>query len=307
MQRRVKRIYPTFLAVLGCYLVLSVLFPSESKIPGHTWPAAKYILENVLFLPGIFHIVPIITVAWSLSFEFAFYLFVPFMALILSRHQDKRQRIALLSLIWVLFSAAEAFLFHATHIRMLSFVSGMLLQEVTAGQKVRSLVGRRGQWISIGALAVTASYHFAVQPKYPAGPLGTVASVLLMSAAIFSFVLHALEYPGFLQKVCTWRPMRYWGNISYSYYLAHGITLKALATLLASVRPPLNSVLMFCIALGAGLAATWVSASLLYLLVEKPLSLAPKRQHISTGVAVLGSAPWWLRKGRPAAETAGNP
>jgi peptidoglycan/LPS O-acetylase OafA/YrhL len=262
----------------------------------------------VFFLPGIFRIVPIITVAWSLSFEFAFYLFVPFITLIVSREgENRRRRIALLGAMWVLFALSEAFLFHGTHIRMLSFVSGMLLQEITTNRNVATFVTGRGQWISICALVVTASYHFAVQSKHVVGPLG-VLSVALMSAAIFWFVLHALEYPGALQKVCTWRPMRYWGNISYSYYLAHGITLKALATLLARLQLQSHPVLTYFMALAIGLVATWVSASVLYLLVEKPLSLAaPKKQRAHAGAAVLGPLPWWLRKGRTAAETAGNP
>ena len=283
LQRRVRRIYPTFLVVLSCYLVLSVLFPSESKIPTHTWSAAKYILENVLFLPGFFRIVPIITVAWSLSFEFAFYLSVPLVVFIFGDYrQDRVRRITLLSAMWVLFSLLEVFFFNGTHIRMLSFVSGMLLQEVTAGGQISSLLTRRGQWISVFAVVVTASYHFAFQSREFGLHTSGALSVMLMSAAIFAFALYTLEYPGVLRKVCTFSPVRYWGNISYSYYLAHGITLKALATLVERVRPERHPILMYFGVLAAGLVATWVSASVLYLLVEKPLSFTAKKQHART-------------------------
>ncbi|RYE73175.1 MAG: acyltransferase, partial [Oxalobacteraceae bacterium] len=64
MGRRIQRIYPTFLAILATYCVLSVVFPAQSKIPqeGAFW----YLLQNLLLLPGMLPIEPMITVAWSL-------------------------------------------------------------------------------------------------------------------------------------------------------------------------------------------------------------------------------------------------
>jgi exopolysaccharide production protein ExoZ len=307
LRRRVKRIYPTFLAVLAGYLVLSVVFPSESKIPAHSWAAAKYIAENIFFLPGFFPIVSIITVAWSLSFEFAFYLSVPLIVLLLSHGKNDRvRRIALLSALWVGFVLLEAFFQHGTHIRMLSFLSGMLLQETVASGSVRSFVTAKLQWASVSALVVIASYHFAFEPKDWATRASGVFCVALMSVAIFCFVLSALEFPGTLQEVCTWKPLRYWGNISYSYYLAHGITLKALATLLARMQPREHSVLTYFGAIVVGLAASWVTASLLYLLVEKPLSLTSKKQRAPIEIPAPASFPLWMRRDGAAAEASGN-
>jgi peptidoglycan/LPS O-acetylase OafA/YrhL len=306
LRRRVERIHPTFLAVLSGYLMLSMASPSESKIPVHTWAAAKYVVANVFLLPGFFRIVPIVTVAWSLSFEFAFYLTVPILVFILGRQrQDSLRRVALLAGMWGIFLFFEAFLFHGSQIRMLSFISGMLLQEVTASGKIRAYLTRKGQWVSVFVLVFAASYHFAV-PLKGWGPHSGVLSIALMSVAIFCFVLYSLEYRGALQKVCTWRPMRYWGNISYSYYLAHGITLKGMARLLERMQPAHHPVLIYFATLVAGLAATWVSATVLYLFVEKPLSLTPRKRRASVSAAMVASFPWWLRKSRAAAETSGS-
>jgi peptidoglycan/LPS O-acetylase OafA/YrhL len=53
MSRRVERIYPAFAAVFAVYLVLTFLFPQESKIPS-PWPhGLLYVVQNVLLLPGI--------------------------------------------------------------------------------------------------------------------------------------------------------------------------------------------------------------------------------------------------------------
>jgi exopolysaccharide production protein ExoZ len=307
LRRRVKRIYPTFLAVLSSYLLLSMVFPSENKIPVRTWAAAKYILENVLLMPGFFRIVPIVTVAWSLSLEFAFYLCVPLVVFILGRdRQHNLRRIALLSVMWTMFSVSEALFFQGRHIRMLSFLSGMLLQEITASGKLRAYLSRSGQWLSVLALALITSYHFAVQPKNLPTRGSGVLSVALMSVATFFLVLYSLEYRGALHKVCTWKPMRYWGNISYSYYLAHGVTLKGMALLLTRLRPQPYPVFIYFAALAAGLIVTWASAGLLYLFVEKPMSLTCERQDADIRGTALTAFPWWLRRSRAGAETSGN-
>jgi len=39
-RRSVERIYPTFLCVFAIYLVLSILFPEENKIPARSLAAA---------------------------------------------------------------------------------------------------------------------------------------------------------------------------------------------------------------------------------------------------------------------------
>jgi len=66
MLRRIERIYPAFLAVFGVYVLLSFLMPSESKIPAPALSALIYLGENILLLPGLLPIEPLITVAWSL-------------------------------------------------------------------------------------------------------------------------------------------------------------------------------------------------------------------------------------------------
>ncbi|MGB0582294.1 MAG: acyltransferase family protein, partial [Limisphaerales bacterium] len=73
MGKRISRIYPTFLAVFGLYLVLSYAFPRSSKIPADVEAAGVYLLQNLVFLPGMIDVEPMIVVSWSLSYEFFFY------------------------------------------------------------------------------------------------------------------------------------------------------------------------------------------------------------------------------------------
>jgi peptidoglycan/LPS O-acetylase OafA/YrhL len=76
-RRRIRRIYPVFLAVFALYFVLSFVFPGERKIPDGIGDAVVYLLQNLLLLPGLFPIEPMITVAWSLSYELFYYLMIP--------------------------------------------------------------------------------------------------------------------------------------------------------------------------------------------------------------------------------------
>jgi exopolysaccharide production protein ExoZ len=76
-KRRFIRIYPTFLVVFLVYLILSVLIPTESKLPIDGLDKLLYVIQNLLLLPGIFEIPAIITVAWSLSYEVFYYITIP--------------------------------------------------------------------------------------------------------------------------------------------------------------------------------------------------------------------------------------
>lgn len=279
LRRRVQRLYPTFLAVLSTYLVLSLLIPSESKIPTQIGSAVTYIVANILLLPGFFAVTPIITVAWSLSFEFAFYILAPLVVLALGRSEaDRLRRIVILALLWMALFLSLTFLARGSHIRMLSFLSGMLLQEAIASRTLKGRLTRIGQLVSVVCLVLTVGYRYAGH----LGPLAGPVSTALMSLSIFVFVFYSLDYPGALKKLFTWSPLRYWGNISYSYYLAHGITLKAIAKILERYQSQGHPLVIYCSALLLGLIATWVTGGALYLLVEKPFSLAPDKKHLTS-------------------------
>src|SRR5579864_1419676 len=68
LRRKFTRIYSVFSVVLGIYLILSFIFPGESKLPPSPMTASIYIIENLLLLPGVLPIRPIITVSWTLSY-----------------------------------------------------------------------------------------------------------------------------------------------------------------------------------------------------------------------------------------------
>lgn len=250
MARRIQRIYPAFLAVFAAYCVLSFVFPAQSKIPqdGAFW----YLLQNLLLLPGMLPIEPMITVAWSLSYEMFYYLVMPIGVLFL-RPLDARWRVAVI-LAMAILTTIYCIVFGG-HLRLIMFMSGMLLHEAVKRDSAPNGV--------LGALALVLGLAVTMLP------VGGSIETLALFASFYLFCLHCFVHPeGFLARIFTWTPMRRLGNMSYSYYLVHGLALKAAFMVLPSGQ-------MFFVLLPVLFAWTLIPSMVLFLLVERPLSLAP--------------------------------
>ena len=264
MRRRIERLYPTFTVVFLLYLLLSWLLPAQSKIPSEMWPAILYLCQNFLLLPGVFPIEPLISVAWSLSFEIMFYLLIPLLvSLARLRNWPVTQRI----LFFVGLAALMIWLLPLSHKRSVMFVGGILLFDLLLLNPVRRYHGLAasvallslllGQWLVLPAFAETLL-------------------VLLWTSLLcyLAFSLHVVARP-----LC-WPYLRWLGNMSYSYYLLHGLALNGGFLLLSKLWPATaGSVSTFFILLLPMFGITLVSSALLFIGVEKPWSLQqPTRQ-----------------------------
>jgi len=130
MRRRVRRIYPTFSAVFALYVALSLVVRGESKLPDSSAGTAVYLLQNFFLLPGLVDIRPMISVAWSLSYEMFYYLTIPLVISVLRlRNWSPEARIALL-----IVGSLTGFVYFGAFggpVRLLMFLSGILLYELT--------------------------------------------------------------------------------------------------------------------------------------------------------------------------------
>ena len=267
VRRRVRRIYPTFLSVLLIYLLLSVVVPHESKIPLDRGEAALYIAANALLLPGIFPIEPIITVAWSLSYEAAFYLLIPILVsvLMLKHKVPDRRRVLLLAI------AGGGFLMSAQFggpVRSLMFVAGMVLYDT-----YDTMHAPRSSLIPVialvGAAAVTA-------------PEGTGTMFLAFQSAVLFVTLLAFcsvifrSPDSLIARALCWTPLRWLGNMSYSYYLIHGLIVKAIFLVAHRLIAAngVNEAAFFALIVPTFLT-TVLGSSLLFLVIERPFSLKP--------------------------------
>ena len=155
LARRIQRIYPTFTVVFIIYLALSVAFPAESKIPGGLSDAVIFIAQNYLLMPGLFEITPIITVAWSLSYEFSYYLLIPMLVAALCMRAWHFQYRVLFFLLVSVFGFGY-FSAYGGPIGLLMFIPGILVYELLESKAVQSLppVGLPSLFLAIGVVVV---------------------------------------------------------------------------------------------------------------------------------------------------------
>jgi peptidoglycan/LPS O-acetylase OafA/YrhL len=276
LSRRVLRIYPAFIAVFAAYLLLSFVFPAESKIPTNLTGGVVYLIQNVLLLPGLFPVEPMITVAWSLSYEMFYYLTIP----VLVASFGLRGRSVLWRVnLFVMMAAAFAIYcsVYGGHVRLIMFVSGILLYEAINGRRCPIPRG------SVGLSALVLGLVATLLPVN--GASGIAIKAVLLFGAFFLFSLACFDKPSaWLPRVFSWLPLRWLGNMSYSYYLVHGLALKASFLALAIFLPVASyNAWLFWVLLPVMFVCSLVPAATLFLMVERPLSLAPQRR------AALGS------------------
>lgn len=264
--RRIRRIYPTFLVVFFVYLMLSWLVPSKSKLPQEADATLVYILQNLLLMPGLWPIEPLIAVAWSLSYEVFYYLLMPVLIGVFGL-RDCGRRTRVLFFIVLGAGASIAFSLLGGPVRMLMFVSGILLFEARAAGLGRTLGS------GLGLISLVLALMLAMQPA--PGPEAQVAWTLLLGFLFFVLCLSVFySREVFLARALSWTPLRWLGNMSYSYYLIHGLALNA-AVLILPYALPVAAVgpMLFLLLVPLLFAVTLIPSFLLFVLIERPLSL----------------------------------
>ena len=292
--RRVKRIYPTFLFVFALYLALSWLNPDVSKLPAGRGAAVLYIVQNLLLLPGLFPIMPMIFVAWSLSYEFFFYLTLPLLVILLGLRDWSRQTRIVFFAALTIGCAALGYAGHLFHPRALMFTAGILLAEALDSSAVTSRLTARGEVTAITAFlmgfaaigAMNLSGGGLALSESSAAPLHMTRLVILW-VTMFGTVLYGIGFPGIVRAVTVWEPLRALGNMSYSYYLIHGFILHVLQRTMPFFIPVrFQTPWLFWAALPVALAATLFGSAILFGLVEKRLSVRPSHRGEAAPVAV---------------------
>ncbi|MGB0766496.1 MAG: acyltransferase family protein [Phycisphaeraceae bacterium] len=264
--RRVQRIYPVFAIVFLMYLLLSAVFPDESKIPSGS-AGLWYVFQNLLLLPGIFDIEPMIAVAWSLSYEAFAYITIPMLIGLLSmRRMNRGRRVVCLLLI-----AAAVFVASSKgfgHVRLTMFLCGMLVFEAidAGGWRIAKAWSLPALVLAMGAAIAGPSLGL---------PLWGLFVVLFV--LFFIFGVGCLIDDGPAARLFSLAPLRWLGNMSYSYYLIHGLSLKGLFMALVLIAPPQATWSLafwaFWVLLPIAFAATLVPSIALFVSIEKPLSL----------------------------------
>ncbi len=265
-KRRIQRIYPTFLVVFAVYLFLSFLFPNESKIPQGASAASVYLLQNLLLLPGIFKIEPVITVAWSLSYEIFYYLLIPCLILLLKmKTWSTDSKIIFWLVAGVMGFLAYAFFGGPGRLNM--FIAGILLFELFENKNWSLKKG--GTVFFIVALAIFGArsiwhFNYALATSF--------VFVLFLLFCLSAFNPKSMDY-----KWLVFTPLRWLGNMSYSYYLIHGLALKFIFLIFGVlVSRETQGELMYYWLWVPCFCATLVPSFILFWIIERPLSLTRK-------------------------------
>lgn len=267
LRRRLKRIYPTFTAVFMLYVAASWMVPSKSKLPAGPIDMAIYLVANFLLLPGMFPIRPMITVAWSLSYEMFLYLACPLLIIGLRLWWwPKRARVGLYLFLAVSVIAASPWIGSKTRLAM--FLAGMILVDT-----FRS-VGWR--WLTLVALvAVTTGLSVAANGTH-LERLAPACWTIGTWIAFFPLCYAAFQDDIRLAQALSWTPLRWFGNMSYSFFLLHGLALNCLFYFLEWAAPPAGQWdAMFWMLLPIAFVVALLPSAVLFLIIEKPLSLSP--------------------------------
>jgi peptidoglycan/LPS O-acetylase OafA/YrhL len=284
LKRRVQRIYPAFLFVFAIYLVVSYVSPEKSKIPGNATDAIIYILQNIFLLPGIFDIPPIITVAWSLSYEFFFYLLLPLVVIVFSLQVQKPSHRVVFFVGATVICLIYSFLGNLPNLKLLMFVAGILLYEAVKNFEFHKYVTPKIDYLVIAVffislLLVNFLINMPEAIQISSVHLKNVSHLLILFITFFLLVLACIGSSSVLKTVFSWTPLRWLGNMSYSYYLIHGFTLHVISVFVAKfLAQAFTSQVVFWVAMPIFFALTWLSSTMLFVLVEKPFSLNSIKQ-----------------------------
>ena len=266
MRRRVVRIYPAFTTVFALYVALYLFFPAEEDVQSRA-AGIVYFIQNFLLLPGVFPIKPLITVAWSLSYEMFYYLAIPFFI-----HAFRlRSRSTVWRMFFFFFVAVLIIAFNGSYIRLVMFVSGVLLYEVMRACHIPSVPD------FIGLLALCVGLSSPLIPVEGGEGLAIKFSILFFAFPILCFA--CFRNPSdWLARMFSWAGLRWLGNMSYSYYLIHGLALHMAFLLLSKLLPNTGyGSWFFWGMLTPMFVITLIPATALFLLIERPFSLAPRK------------------------------
>jgi exopolysaccharide production protein ExoZ len=275
LRRRFTRIYSVFLVVLGLYLILSFIFPGESKLPQNPMRASIYILENLLLLPGVLPIRPIITVSWTLSYVALYCILLPPMVESTGMRAWRPNRRVIFFLASALVWAAGAKLTGAYVPRLGLLPVGALVQEALAWRKANParMVWLESASFGLAAAALGLKYWFVHVDHVSIFSVGAGLHQLSLSAVCLLCISFAMfsDRSRFTGVLCT-APLRYLGNMSFSYYLTHSLAIKFLTLFAPVVVLAAHSTVGFWLMVPATFAVSLIPAVVLFLAVEQRAS-----------------------------------
>jgi peptidoglycan/LPS O-acetylase OafA/YrhL len=248
VSRRVRRIYPPYVAMCGVYVVLSYLFPAESKIPSGG-SAILYIVGNLMMISSR----PLIIVSWTIGTLLALYTAVPFLwASVRYERWRPAYRIAFIltaAAIWNCLPRSIPMLEGRVAFVLVGFA---LYEAVRAGARFEA----RGELPGFAILGCGYLLWYAADRGWTSFlHLPELWSHwAFLAPGLFYACAYVIRSRGRAARCLERFGLPRLGRISYSYYLCHALILKGLHVLMMTLRP----------ASSPGLAIFWLGLPIAY-------------------------------------------
>lgn len=267
--RRVRRIYPPYVTMCGVYVVLSFVFPAESKIPSGGG-AILYLAGNLLMISSR----PLITVSWTIGTLLALYTLVPpFWAAVRYERWKPAYRIAFILAtvaIWNSLPRSIPMLEGRVAFVLVGFA---LYEAVSAGARFEA----GGELPGLAILGCGYLLWYASDRGWTSF-LHLPESwnhYTFLAPGLFYACGYVLQGRGRLASCLERVGLPRLGRISYSYYLCHGLILKGLHHLVVTLRPEASpSLVVFWAGLPIAYGCTLIAAWGWFRLVEVRLAAA---------------------------------
>ncbi|MES1260979.1 MAG: acyltransferase [Acidobacteriota bacterium] len=273
---RIYRLYPLYLVLVAVYVFGSILIPKMSKLPSDPLDFAIFLIGNLLFLPGLVHVRPLLDVAWTMSFIILFYFIAGGLARFFRVSGMTRPwRLLLLAVLGIVW----AFVGEATDlmpVRTCIFWVGMILSEIIQG-----ITGSRLVWatrltipaVVLSILGLCLRTHLMIV-KPPTGIVPfMIVRTAITSATLFGVVWVAYYGPDWWKRILSRKQLCELGAVSYSYYLTHGFAIKIFRfVLFPHLGSYANTAVVFWSSQIVILVLSVLIARLVFVLVESPLS-----------------------------------
>ena len=252
IKNRILRVYPVFLTI---HLLIFIAGPIiDYERIGHL-SVYEYILNfiaNLLMMPGIFNLPAAQIVAWSLSYEFAFYLVIS-VFYFGSRAESKIPKYICLGVVLI----TSFFLIYEYPV-MLFFVVGIILY-LYVEKIVTFLRYRYQKWFYFNGVIFLLLSFLVYDPS-------NISLSLIFSFFFFFAVIHE---EGAFSRFMRSRLFQYLGNISYSLYLWHTLIMFPIKRLIPILElESLNQYVLFATFTGVSLIISILISHCSYRLLE---------------------------------------
>jgi exopolysaccharide production protein ExoZ len=273
MARRIIRIAPTYwlysVLFFGLYFVLPQLFSRAVM----TWPD---LLMSIAFIPhynAVGDLSPIIAIGWTLNFEMFFYIVF---CTVRSRTRHIVMPIATVFLLIVAggtaFSPTNAILNSFSQPILLEFVFGCFVAWIFVNKR------RLPSFMTFFLILIGITLSLYLPNIIPDNGSTTALGYWRFAARGIPAALLVLAVTcGDIRDIWHVKPMLFLGDISYSLYLTHTLTLRVVFALYKHVQlTGMMSLLANILAIAIAIAA----AVLAYVLIERPLTVALTKLYL---------------------------